>query len=217
MKIMIASKNEDIAKYLAQHLPSFYGIDFFSNGAVALEGLTKNFNFAIVDEKLEIIDSFTFLEEVKKTKKIPTIFLIDKYDKNKAKYALEKGFNDVISKEEDLDLLVLKLINYGKLLENKFIHIGVIDIDVEGRIVKVDNEIVDLTLKEYELLIYLIDNKGKVVSRKRLIEDVWKYYASDDFRTIDTHIKRIRNALGVHKDYIETYRGVGYKFEVKNG
>ena len=92
---------------------------------------------------------------------------------------------------------------------------GGIVIDQEGRTVKVDGKQIDLSLREYELLKYLIDNKNIALSRDKILNNVWNYDYYGDSRTIDSHIKKIRHKLGKKGKYIETMRGVGYKFEVK--
>ena len=92
---------------------------------------------------------------------------------------------------------------------------GGITIDPEGRTVKVDNKQIEMSLREYELLKYLIDNQGIALSRDKILNNVWNYDYYGDSRTIDSHIKKIRHKLGKKGKYIETMRGVGYKFEVK--
>ena len=84
-----------------------------------------------------------------------------------------------------------------------------------GRTVKVDDKQVEMSLREYELLKYLVDNEGIALSRDKILNNVWNYDYYGDSRTIDSHIKKIRHKLGKKGKYIETMRGVGYKFEVK--
>ena len=86
-------------------------------------------------------------------------------------------------------------------------------IDVEGRNLTIDGEKVILTPKEYDLLFYLVKNRNVALSRDKLLSEVWGYDFYGDDRTIDTHIKNLRNNLGNYRDYIVTLRGVGYKFE----
>ena len=88
-------------------------------------------------------------------------------------------------------------------------------IDPEGRTVKVDGKQIEMSLREYELLKYLVDNEGIALSRDKILNNVWNYDYYGDSRTIDSHIKKIRHKLGKKGKYIETMRGVGYKFEIK--
>lgn len=90
---------------------------------------------------------------------------------------------------------------------------GGLEINIAARTVSVDGTRVELTPKEYELLFYLIENKNIALSRDKLLSDIWGYDFFGDDRTIDTHIKNLRNNLGPYRDYIVTLRGVGYKFE----
>ena len=88
-------------------------------------------------------------------------------------------------------------------------------IDPEGRTVKVDGKPIEMSLREYELLKYLVDNEGIALSRDKILNNVWNYDYYGDSRTIDSHIKKIRHKLGKKGKYIETMRGIGYKFEIK--
>ena len=92
---------------------------------------------------------------------------------------------------------------------------GGIEIDKEGRTVKVDGKVIELSLREYELLTYLVDNENIALSRDKILNNVWNYDYYGDSRTIDSHIKKIRHKLGKRGKYIKTIRGVGYKFEIK--
>ena len=94
-------------------------------------------------------------------------------------------------------------------------NLGGIEIDEIGRTVTVDGKPIELSLREYELLKYLLDNEKVALSRDKILNNVWNYDYYGDSRTIDSHIKKIRHKLGRKGKYIETIRGVGYKFEVK--
>ena len=91
-----------------------------------------------------------------------------------------------------------------------------LEINIAARTVTVDGKRVELTPKEYELLFYLIENRNIALSRDKLLSDIWGYDFFGDDRTIDTHIKNLRNNLGPYRDYIVTLRGVGYKFEFED-
>ena len=90
-----------------------------------------------------------------------------------------------------------------------------IEVDKEGRTIKVDGKQIELSLREYELLTYLLDNENIALSRDKILNNVWNYDYYGDSRTIDSHIKKIRHKLGKKGKYIKTIRGIGYKFEVK--
>ena len=98
--------------------------------------------------------------------------------------------------------------------KNKIQEFGGLVIDIAGRSVTVDGQKIELTPKEYDLLFCLVENKNIALSRDKLLQDIWGYDFFGDDRTIDTHIKNLRNNLGPYRDHIVTLRGVGYKFEV---
>jgi hypothetical protein len=118
--------------------------------------------------------------------------------------------------EDAVNNLSLKIKNLFDLHNKHLIKVGPLEINIDSRELYIDGTKKEVTLKEFELLVYLIKNKGKAVSREQIFKDVWGYenFSTDD-RTIDTHIKMLRNELSEYKNFIETYRGFGYKFEVK--
>jgi DNA-binding response OmpR family regulator len=103
----------------------------------------------------------------------------------------------------------------GRLNRNKLEFKG-LKIDLDGRNVQVDGKKVDMTPKEYELLVYMAQNKNRAMTREQLLRDIWGYDFYGDDRTIDTHIKMLRSNLGPYRDYVVTMRGIGYKFEAGN-
>ena len=109
--------------------------------------------------------------------------------------------------------VVLARRNAAPQTRSDVLKFGGLEINIAARTVSVDGERIDLTPKEYDLLFYLIENRNIALSRDKLLSDIWGYDFFGDDRTIDTHIKNLRNALGPYRDYIVTLRGVGYKFE----
>ena len=142
-------------------------------------------------------------------------------NKNKIKiilFGFELGVDEYISKPFSPKILVARVEailkrTYGDTKEIK--DYDGITIDQEGRTVKVDGKPIDLSLREYELLKYLLDNENIALSRDKILNNVWNYDYYGDSRTIDSHIKKIRHKLGKKGKYIETIRGIGYKFEIK--
>ena len=133
-------------------------------------------------------------------------------------FGFELGVDEYISKPFSPKILVARveaILNRTNPKANKVIECGGIEIDEDGRTVKVDGKIVEMSLREYELLKYLVDNKGIALPREKILNNVWNYDYYGDSRTIDSHIKKIRHKLGKKGKYIETMRGIGYKFEVR--
>ena len=133
-------------------------------------------------------------------------------------FGFELGVDEYIAKPFSPKILVARIkaiLNRTeeKTKENK--DYGGIEINTEGRTVTVDEKPIELSLREYELLKYLLDNENVALSRDKILNNVWNYDYYGDSRTIDSHIKKIRHKLGKKGKYIKTIRGVGYKFEVK--
>ena len=149
---------------------------------------------------------------------MPVIMLTARAEEQDELFGFELGVDEYISKPFSPKILVarieaiLKRTNGNK---KQVKNIGGIEIDEAGRTVTLDGKPVELSLREYELLKYLLDNENVALSRDRILNNVWNYDYYGDSRTIDSHIKKIRHKLGKKGKYIETIRGVGYKFEVK--
>ena len=140
----------------------------------------------------------------------------EEYDKL---FGFEIGVDDYVVKPfspKEVMARINAIINRSKSMENnKILEFDGLKIDLDGMDVYVDDKKIDITPKEYELLVYLAMNKNKAMSREKLLKQVWGYDFYGDDRTIDTHIKMLRNNIEPYRDYIVTLRGVGYKFEYK--
>ena len=158
-------------------------------------------------------------KEIKKIKDIPTIMLSARGEEYDKLFGFELGIDDYIVKPfSPKELMarvnaVLSRRNASTAAKSDVLKFNGLEINMAARTVVVDGKRVELTPKEYDLLFYLIDNKNIALSRDKLLSDIWGYDFFGDDRTIDTHIKNLRNALGDYRDYIVTLRGVGYKFE----
>ena len=164
------------------------------------------------------LDGWSVLRQIRQTSKVPIIMLTARGEEQDELFGFELGVDEYISKPFSPKILVARVEavlkrTMGDKKEVK--DYGGIIIDPEGRTVKVDGKQVDMSLREYELLKYLVDNENIALSRDKILNNVWNYDYYGDSRTIDSHIKKIRHKLGKKGKYIETMRGVGYKFEVK--
>ena len=191
------------------------------DGEVALELFEQNknkINLILLDVMMPKLDGWTVLREIRKESKVPVIMLTARGEEQDELFGFELGVDEYISKPFSPKILVariqaiLKRINGDKKTIRNYD--GIV-IDEEGRTVTVDRKKIDLSLREYELLKYLLDNEKIALSRDKILNNVWNYDYYGDSRTIDSHIKKIRHKLGKKGKYIETIRGIGYKFEVK--
>lgn len=185
-------------------------------------GLVKlnDYDIIIMDVMMPKLDGFSACKEIKKIKDIPVIMLSARGEEYDKLFGFELGIDDYMVKPfspKELMARVNAVLARNKAkgtAENKqVLEFGGLVIDIQGRSVTVDGEKIELTPKEYDLLFFLVENKNIALSRDKLLQDIWGYDFFGDDRTIDTHIKNLRNNLGPYRDYIVTLRGVGYKFE----
>ena len=191
------------------------------DGEKALEVFQKQKNrisLILLDVMMPKLDGWSVLRQIRQESKVPIIMLTARGEEQDELFGFELGVDEYISKPFSPKILVarveaiLKRVNGDK---KEIKDIGGILIDREGRTVKVDGKLIELSLREYELLTYLVDNENIALSREKILNNVWNYDYYGDSRTIDSHIKKIRHKLGKKGKYIQTIRGIGYKFEIK--
>ena len=181
-----------------------------------------DYDLVIVDIMMPKLDGFSACKEIKKIKDIPVIMLSARGEEYDKLFGFELGIDDYIVKPfSPKELIarvnaVLSRVHSSSGTPQNTLKFGGLEINIPARVVTVDGKKVDLTPKEYELLFYLVENKNIALSRDKLLSDIWGYDFFGDDRTIDTHIKNLRNSLGPYRDYIVTLRGVGYKFEYED-
>lgn len=191
------------------------------DGEEALKVFEENQNkidIILLDVMMPKLDGWSVLRQIRQISKVPIIMLTARGEEQDELFGFELGVDEYIAKPFSPKILVARveaILNRTKPKQNEIINHGGIVIDVDGRTVKVDEKPIELSLREYELLTYLINNNGIALSRDKILNNVWNYDYYGDSRTIDSHIKKIRHKLGKKGKYIETVRGVGYKFEVK--
>ena len=190
-------------------------------GEKALEVFEANQNkisLILLDVMMPKLDGWSVLRQIRQTSKVPIIMLTARGEEQDELFGFELGVDEYISKPFSPKILVARVEAILKRTAPDVKDVkdyGGIEIDKEGRTVKVDGKPIELSLREYELLTYLVENKDIALSRDKILNNVWNYDYYGDSRTIDSHIKKIRHKLGKKGKYIKTMRGVGYKFEVK--
>lgn len=203
-----------------------YEVDEAENGMEAVKKCREeNYDLIIMDVMMPRLDGYSAVKEIKKTKDIPVIMLSARGEEYDKLFGFEIGIDDYVTKPfSPKELMarvkvVLSRHNASSATNKQdgelgnVIEFGGLKIDVAGREVYVNGERASMTPKEYELLFYLVKNKGIALTRDKLLEEVWGYDFFGDDRTVDTHIKMLRNSLGEYRKYIVTLRGMGYKFD----
>lgn len=181
----------------------------------------QDFDAIVMDVMMPELDGFSACREIFKFKRMPVLMLSARGEEYDKIHGFELGIDDYVvkpfsPKEVMLRLEVLIRRNQkpeGNSLEHETLAFEGLTVDFTGRIVTIDGKPVDLSPKEYELLFYLVRNRGIALTREKLISEVWGYDFFGDDRTLDTHIKLLRNSLGDYRRFIVTLRGVGYRFE----
>ena len=192
-----------------------------ADGEEALKVFEENKNkirLILLDVMMPKLDGWSVLRQIRQTSQVPIIMLTARGEEQDELFGFELGVDEYISKPFSPKILVARVEAILKRTDSKnkkTKDFGGIQIDNQGRTVTVDGNPIDLSLREYELLSYLIENQGIALSRDKILNNVWNYDYYGDSRTIDSHIKKLRHKLGKKGKYIETIRGIGYKFEIK--
>ncbi len=178
----------------------------------------KDIALVILDIMMPKMDGWQVCREIRQYSKVPIIMLTAKSDEKDELLGFELGVDEYISKPFSPKILVARvgaILRRAKAIDNEFIEAGGIVLDKAAHEVRIDNEVISLSFKEFELLTYFIMNPGIALSRERILNNVWNYDYFGDARTIDTHVKKLRSKLGSKGEYIKTIWGMGYKFEVE--
>ncbi|BEP28295.1 response regulator transcription factor [Helicovermis profundi] len=190
------------------------------NGKKALELFNEKkdeIDLIILDVMMPIFDGWTVCKEIRKKSTIPVLMLTAKSEDTDELYGFELGVDEYISKPFKPNILVARvkaLLRRKEKIENEIMNFNGLLIDEKAHKVSLNKEIIDFSPKEYDLLMYIIKNKGIALTREQILDGVWGYDYFGGLRTVDTHIKRVRIKLKQKENYIQTVRGLGYRFEV---
>ena len=191
------------------------------DGEKAIEVFEENkekIAIVLLDVMMPKVDGWTVLRTIRQDSKVPVIMLTARGEEQDELFGFELGVDEYISKPFSPKVLVARIkaiLKRTNTKEKEPKNFDGIVIDEAGRTVSVDGKTIELSLREYELLKYLLDNENVALSRDKILNNVWNYDYYGDSRTIDSHIKKIRHKLGKKGKYIKTIRGIGYKFEIK--
>lgn len=217
--ILIADDEEDVRNLVALHLKSAgYSVLEAGDGETALS-MARSFLPALMVLDLQMpkmtgLEVCKALRADKATARIPVVILSAKGEELDRVLGLELGADDYMTKPfspRELVLRIKLLLRRHEPEQNPLLQIGAISIDRERHEVRLKSKLVDLTSTEFKLLTLLAERRGRVQSRDKLLNDVWGYETAIDTRTVDTHVRRLREKLGSAADCIETVRGFGYR------
>ena len=216
-RLLIADDEEKIREMLGKYAShEGYDVTLASDGKEALKLFeNSDYDLVILDVMMPEMDGYEALKKMKEIKDVPCIFLTalgQEYDRI---YGFDIGAEDYVTKPFSLKELMMRIKVILKRENKGSSRIVVKDmvLDEDAHMVTINGERVDLANKEYELLLYLLKNRGNALTRQAIISKVWGYVYDSDDRTLDTHMKLLRKDLKEYGQYITTIRGVGYRFE----
>ena len=220
--ILVVDDEQRMRKLIKDFLTAKgYSILEAEDGEKALQVYEENkskITLILLDVMMPKLDGWSVLRQIRQESKVPIIMLTARGEEQDELFGFELGVDEYISKPFSPKILVARveaILKRTNRNEKEIKNYDGIEIDKEGRTVKIDGKLIELSLREYELLVYLVDNENISLSRDKILNNVWNYDYYGDSRTIDSHIKKIRHKLGKKGKYIKTMRGVGYKFEIK--
>ena len=216
-KLLIVDDEEKIVEVLKEYaLFEGFMVDTASNGLEAVEkAKSSSYDCIIIDIMMPIMNGYDAVKEIKKIDNVPILMVSARSEEYDKLLGFELGIDDYIVKPfspKEVMARVKAIIKRYQVLGEQIVE-GKLAINKDSREVVFDNEIIALTNKEYDLLLYLITNKNIAISRKDLLTNIWGFDYFGDGRTVDTHIKMLRSHLGKAGDFIKTVHGFGYKFE----
>ena len=220
-KILVVDDEPKIREVIKEYAEfSGFSVKEAEDGMTAV-GLCKlnDYDLIIMDIMMPKLDGFSACKEIKKIKDIPIIMLSARGEEYDKLFGFELGIDDYVVKPfspKELIARINAVLSRKKgssAVPQQTLKFDGLEINIPARTVTVDGHKVELTPKEYDLLFYLVENRNIALSRDKLLSDIWGYDFFGDDRTIDTHIKNLRNNLVPYRDFIVTLRGVGYKFE----
>lgn len=225
MKRLLIVDDEDKIREVIREYAEFsgYQAEEAADGMSAI-GMVKlnDYDLIIMDVMMPKLDGFSAVKEIQKIKNIPVIMLSARGEEYDKLFGFELGIDDYVVKPfSPKELMarvnaVLSRLDATEKNTSTIERFDGLEVNFAARTISVDGKRTELTPKEYDLLFYMIQNKNIALSRDRLLSDIWGYDFFGDDRTIDTHVKNLRNSLGPYRKFIVTLRGVGYKFEYED-
>ena len=179
---------------------------------------TKGIDLLVLDVMMPRMDGWEVVREIRKVSEVPIIMLTAKDQENDELQGFDLGVDEYISKPFSPKILVARIeaiLRRTRQQDGEVLKAGGIVLDEAAHMVTIDDKSIDLSFKEFEVLSYFMKNEGRALTRENILNQVWNYDYFGDARTIDTHVKKLRNKMGSKGAYIRTIWGMGYKFEVQ--
>lgn len=220
MKVLIVDDEQGIREVIKEYsLNENYDVLEAENGVEALKLIDENkeIDIIVLDIMMPKMDGYTTLSKIKEKTNIPVIMLSARVDEFDKLQSFNMGVDDYVIKPfspKELMARIKAILNRKEINKNEYIYKN-LKIDYLGHSLYINDKEVKITPKEYELLCYFVKNKGIAMSRETLLNKIWGYDFYGDDRTVDTHIKMLRNSLGEYRNLIVTVRSMGYKYEEK--
>lgn len=220
MKVLIVDDEKGIREVIKEYsISEGYQVLEAENGLEALQILEQksDIDVIVLDIMMPKMDGYTALKSIRKTYDIPVIMLSARADEFDKLQSFDMGVDDYVTKPfspRELMARIKVVTNRNKVTNDEYVYKN-LRINYLGHTVYINNKEVKLTPKEYEMLVYFVQNKGIALSREALLNKIWGYDFFGDDRTIDTHIKMLRNSMGEYRNLITTVRGMGYRYEEK--
>ena len=222
IKILIVDDESRMRKLLKDFLErEGYSVLEASDGLEAIDIFYEDKDVALIilDVMMPRMDGWEVCREVRKNSNVPILMLTARSEERDELRGFELGVDEYIAKPFSPKILVARVNALIKrvtgVAKDAGLSIGGIEVDKAAHIVKIDGEEIELSIKEFELLVYFIENQRLALTREKILNNVWNYDYFGDARTIDTHVKKLRSKMGEKGNYIKTVWGIGYKFEVE--
>ena len=221
LKILVVDDEIRMRKLVKDFLvKKQYQVIEASNGEEAVDVFfnQNDISLVILDVMMPKMDGWEACKEIRKYSKVPIIMLTAKSEEQDELLGFDLGVDEYITKPFSPKILVARvdaILRRTNKIGSDVISAGKIEVNKAAHIVTVDGKEVELSFKEFELLVYFIENEGIALSRENILNNVWNYDYFGDARTIDTHVKKLRSKLGECASYIVTIWAMGYKFEAK--
>lgn len=221
-KVLVV-EDESVMRELICYAFKDIGFDVYeaADGQEAIEVFNENeVDLIVLDIMMPKLDGWSVCRRIREVSDVAIVMLTSRDEDADQLLGFELGVDEYVTKPINTQVLLARCrrlverINSSDAHSKNMIVVDGIEINKEAYTVKVENSVIDFAPKEYELLLYLIENQGRVLSREKILDTVWGYDYFGDYRVVDTHIKKVRKKLGVKSNYIQTVVRVGYKFEI---